>query len=163
MPKCPSCGLPNIAGESECQSCGTSLSGVESHALKKGIEKKIIDGQVSDLKPQPAWSVSSSQTIKDAVDLMRVKKGGCVLVLDKGNLKGVFSEREFLFMKQPVALNTPISAAMRSNPVCLNPTDLVADAFHQMAVSSHRHLPVKLGAGEYGVISARDLLRYLCR
>jgi signal-transduction protein with cAMP-binding, CBS, and nucleotidyltransferase domain len=160
--KCPSCGALNIAGEVECQSCHTSLANLESHALKKGMEKRILEGQVSDLKPQAAWSVSPFQTVKDAVDLMRTKKGGCVLVLEAGHIRGIFSEREFLFMERLAFENRPIAEVMRDEPVCLNPSDLVADAFHQMAISGHRHLPVKLGEGEYGIISARDLLRYLC-
>lgn len=161
--KCQSCGVSSIDGESECQSCGTSFLEVGSYAQTKGMEKKILEGLVSDLNPQAAWSVSASQNVQDAVDLMRAKKGGCVLVLKERELQGIFSERELLFLKQPIAGDTPIVQVMRAESVCLRPSDLVADAFHQMAISGHRHLPVKLGAGEYGVVSSRDLLRYLCR
>ena len=161
--KCLSCGAATLDGESECPSCGTSFLDVGTHAQTKGMEKKILEGLVSDLGPKTAWSVSVSQTVQDAVDLMRAKKGGCVLILEKGELKGVFSERELLFAKQPIVTNTPIVQVMRGEAMCLRPSDSVADAFHQMAISGHRHLPGKLNTGEYGVVSSRDLLRYLCR
>lgn len=163
MPQCPSCGAVNIAGESECQSCGTSLLASEAGAPKKGMEKRILEGVVSDLKPREAWSVPPSQRVKDAVDLMRSKKGGCVLVLEKGELQGVFSERELLLLDPSISDQTPISEVMWEETPCLLPSDWVADAFHQMAVSGHRHLPVNLGDGKYGVVSSRDLLGYLCR
>ena len=75
------------------------------------------------------------------------------------------SEREILFNtgERTDWDATPVRALMRAAPAALRREDSIADAFHQMAVSGHRHLPVSLDSDRWAVVSARDLLRYLCK
>ena len=96
---------------------------------------------------------------------MRAAKSGCVLAVENGQCKGILSERELLLKtgeKQDVS-KTPINSIMHSDPTCLLEGDEVAVAFHRMAFSAHLHMPVRLKDNTYGVVSARDLLRYLCK
>ena len=163
--KCPNCGFLNIAGADECESCLSSLSDLDHLVPKKGMERKIMEGSVADLSPKPALSVAPGDSIKTAIETMRKAKAGSVLVLESGRLVGVFSERELLFGVPASAdpAGIAVKELMRRNPTFLSEGDAVADVFHRMAVSGYRHIPVRMKDGSYGVVSARDLLRYLCK
>lgn len=159
--KCPSCGVANIEGADACESCHQELSAPAA----RGLERRILEGTVSALSPKPALIVAPGDALAQALGVMRRAKVGCLLVVEDGRLEGVLSEREILFNtgERTDWDGTPVSALMRAAPAALRREDSVADAFHQMAVSGHRHLPVALDPGRWAVVSARDLLRYLCK
>jgi CBS domain-containing protein len=158
--RCPSCGFVNLAGADECDGCRAPLT---AQASAKGLEKKILEGTLSRLKPHKALTIAPGDSARHAVELMQDAKVGCLLVLDGGRLSGVISERELLQRSlNPLSLSGSVSSLMRVDGTALSEQDSVADAFHSMAVSGHRHLAVKLSGGGYAVISARDLLAYLC-
>ncbi len=163
--KCPDCGQANIAGADDCAACGASLVNIPAKAAAKGLERKILEGSVADLSPKKAMTVSSEDSLETAVSAMRQAKIGCVLVTEGGRLAGVLSEWELLQRAPETAplSSIPVKGLLRSNPEVLRETDQLAEMFHQMAISGHRHVPVALSAGGYGVVSARDLLRYLCK
>jgi CBS domain-containing protein len=162
--RCPECSFINMAGSDECESCKTPLTHIEALQPKRGMERRILDGLVSNLSPKPALQVSPGESLAGAVEAMRKARIGSVLVIEKGELLGIFSERELLLRGGSGDLNSvSIWKLMRSRPTCLKEEDQVADAFHRMALSGHRHLPVRMKDGSYAVVSARDLLRYLCK
>ncbi len=163
--RCPDCGHANIAGADDCSACGASLVNIPAKPAAKGLERKILEGSVADLSPKKAMTVSSEDSLETAVAAMRKAKVGCVLVTENGRLSGVLSEWELLQHSAESAplSSVPVKRALRSNPAVLRETDQLAEMFHQMAISGHRHVPVALSAGGYGVVSARDLLRYLCK
>lgn len=160
---CPACGVANLDGADECDSCKSSLTDPALHLKSTGLEARFLTDAVAALSPRPAISVGGSAAVADAVAEMRARKVGCVLIIDGGRLKGVLSERELLFKTAQKASLKGLTAKqiMRDAPVCLNEDDPIADVFHQMAISGHRHLPVRTRAGRYCVVSSRDLLRYL--
>lgn len=163
--KCPSCGAVNIDGSDECESCQAPLTDMAALVPKKGMEKRIIEGTIKDLSPKKALTVVPSDSLAKALELMRKNRVGCVLVVDKGDLSGVLSERELLFKTSEASdlSRTKVSEVMRTHQTPLRVDDEVAEIFHRLALSGHRHTAVELGDGSFGVVSARDLLRYLCR
>ncbi|MDE2237194.1 MAG: CBS domain-containing protein, partial [Elusimicrobia bacterium] len=131
-------------------------------AAARGIERRILEGSVRALRPKPALTIGPVAPVSEAVERMRTAKVGCLLVIEDGKLVGVLSERELLHNSiDPLALAGSVGALMRADATCLREEDSVADAFHAMAVTGHRHLPVAR-AGGYSVVSVRDLLHYLC-
>jgi len=158
--RCPSCGFKNLAGVDECDACKAPLT---APPPAKGLERKILEGTVAALKPHKALTIASSDSVAHALEIMQHAKVGCLLVVDGGKLAGVISEREMLMRSpDPLKLGGTVSSLMRSDGTCLSEDDSVADAFHSMAVTGHRHLPIRLSKGGFAVVSARDLLRYLC-
>ena len=163
--KCPSCGVVNIAGSDECDSCQAPLTDMHQLAPKKGMEKRILEGTVKNLGPKKALTVGPSDPLQKALELMRNNRVGCVLVLENGALTGVLSERELL-LKTDLGTDlkkTKVSDVMRTHQTPLRESDDIGEVFHRLALSGHRHAAVALFDGSYGVISARDLLRYLCK
>lgn len=163
--KCPDCGSENIEGADECAACSAPLVNVQALTPKRGMERRILEGLISDLAPKRATKVVPSDSLEKAVAAMRQAKIGCVLAVEDGKCVGVLSERELVLKiaETQDLENTSVESVMRRNPTCLKAGDEVALAFNRMAMSGHLHVPVELGNGSYGVISARDLLRYLCK
>jgi CBS domain-containing protein len=54
-----------------------------------------------------------------------------------------------------------MSQVMTRDPVVLRFDDSVAVAIHKMAVGGFRHIPLVDGGRATGIVSARDLFRYL--
>ncbi|HEY4723449.1 MAG TPA: CBS domain-containing protein, partial [Anaerolineae bacterium] len=55
----------------------------------------------------------------------------------------------------------PISQFMTPKPITLETNDKIAFALHKMNIGGYRHLPILFGGKLAGVISIRDILRYL--
>jgi CBS domain-containing protein len=163
--KCPTCGAGNIDGSDACDSCHAPLTDMAEVSPKKGMEKRIIEGRIKDLSPKKALTVVPSDSLAKALELMRKNSVGCVLVVDKGSLSGILSERELLFKTNETTdpAKTKVSEVMRTHQTPLREDDEVGEVFHRLALSGHRHASIKFGDGSYGVVSARDLLRYLCK
>lgn len=161
--RCPDCGYVNIAGTEDCESCSAPLAPLASPQPRKGLSAKILAGTLADLKPREAVTVSPEDRVSDAVRRMREHKIGCALVTEEGGVVGIMTERDLLFavagLKDPA--HVEVREVMQADPVCLKEDDPINYAFHHMSVGGYRHLPVYRSDGSVGVVSARDLLRYL--
>lgn len=159
--KCPDCGKESLEGADDCQFCGSPRA---PSLAARGMEKRILEGTVSALSPKPAFCASPSDPLDSAVKTMREHQAGCVLVLEGRRLVGVLSEWELLLRASEGTLaGRTVDQVMRLENACLAETDEVAFAFNRLASSGYRHMPVRMKDGSYGVVSARDLLRYLCQ
>ena len=165
--KCPDCGHDNIDGEEVCQSCSASLStlALPEGKAKRGVQRKILEGSIAELGVHDAIVVSPQTVVAEAVRLMREQRIGCVLIGDGRQMVGICTERDLLM--QVAGLQDPekvrLSSIMTRDPQYLRDDHPIAFAFHNMALRNYRHIPILRANGKYGIISSRDLLRYLCR
>lgn len=162
---CPACGFDNLPGAEECEQCQQALSDLDHPQPKLGMQRKLLEGKVADLGLRDAVVVRPTDTAADAVRAMRERKMGCVLVTEGGRLAGILTERDLLMKASGDAepLQRPVREIMKPNPESLKDTDLINVAFHKMAVGGFRHLPVEREGRPLAIVSARDLLRYLCK
>ncbi|MGD9857621.1 MAG: CBS domain-containing protein [Planctomycetaceae bacterium] len=159
---CPHCGTDNIDGIDACDECGQSLTGL--HEPGSDLERSITQHPVRALVPKKAVTVSASVSVRGAVQEMVRQRIGCLLIEQNGRIIGIFTERDVLNRVLPdrSALDRPVSEFMTSSPATICLTDSIAYAMHAMSVGGYRHLPVAGAGGESaGIISARDLLRFL--
>jgi CBS domain-containing protein len=160
---CPHCNHDNIDGVDVCDECGMPLV----HFDPKGteLEQSIARHSIDVLCTKEPASVAPTVPVREAVRQMVGKKIGCLLVVDKGELVGVFSERDVLNKIAPnlSALDRPVEEFMTASPVSLIKQDSIAYALHAMKMGGYRHLPVVNDAGKpTGIVSVRDILRFLC-
>jgi CBS domain-containing protein len=162
---CPACGFDNLPGAEECDSCHESLSQLDLPQATKGMQKKILEGTVADLPRHEAYGVSPRDTLAVVLAKMRANRIGCVLVLDGPKLVGILTERDILFKAALTQdpLKVIVKDIMKANPDFMRETDQVNVAFHKMAVGGFRHLPIEKSDGSYAIVSARDLMAYLCK
>ena len=109
-------------------------------------------------------SISRTRTLPACAPCRFRSTGGAVLVVDDaGSLVGIVTERDFLtrIADQPGLADLPVRDFMTPNPETVLKTDTVAMALGKMNVRGYRHLPVVEGNKPVGMISVRDILRYM--
>ncbi|MCK6494826.1 CBS domain-containing protein [bacterium] len=95
---------------------------------------------------------------------MARERRGAVCVVEKDELVGIFTERDVLMRVALKGLDlekTPISSVMTSNPITLKADATLAYALNQMAVAGFRHLPLMDGKKAVGMVSVKDVVRYM--
>ena len=91
---------------------------------------------------------------------------GCVLVVDEGQLIGIFTERDAVTrigVNAEKFAERPIFEFMTPTPESIEADAQIAFALQKMDVGGYRHLPVMSAGRIVGVISIRDILQYLAR
>ena len=112
-------------------------------------------------KPPTLWSVAPTDTIRTALQMMADKDLGLVVVLDKGRLTGVLSERDCarrVLLAGKSADATAVSEIMVREVVTVDTTYAFADCLRLMHQHRIRHLVVTDKGAAVGVVSIRDLL-----
>ncbi|HSX89481.1 MAG TPA: CBS domain-containing protein [Pseudomonas sp.] len=114
-------------------------------------------------KPHAAvYSVSPTTTVLDAIKLMAEKSIGALVVLDKGRLAGIVSERDYarkVALLERSAFGAQISEIMTADVVTIGPRDTLQYCMQLMTDRHLRHLPV-LAEGELiGLLSIGDLVK----
>ena len=119
---------------------------------------------VSSLLPKPPVTVSPDQRVGDVLKLMVERQVGCVVVTRGEQIVGVFSERDAvdrLNVQFAELAHRPVSQFMTPSPEAVDSEARIAFAIHKMDVGGYRHMPVVTKGHISGVISVRDLLRYI--
>jgi len=123
-------------------------------------DRKIVPDVIKS--PQDLVTVTPAATVAEVSALMTKRHIGAILVLEKGKLAGIFTERDALTRVlakgiDPVAIE--VGKVMTRNPDTIQPTESVQTALDLMAERGYRHLPVIDDGTLYGIISIRDLYR----
>ena len=109
-------------------------------------------------------AVPPTTTVAEAVRLMNRHKIGSVLVLEHGDLLGIFTERDVLARVVVAGLApafTLVHEVMTRDVTTLRPDQTLAEAMETLRRRSCRHLPVVEGGQVTGVISIGDVSRWL--
>jgi CBS domain-containing protein len=164
---CPYCGADVIQGTDECESCGQTLTDTHLPIPASPVERALLSDRVKLFQGRSPLSVSPTMPVREVLRLLVDNKVGCVMVMDKGQLMGIFTERDALLKlsENPADwADKPISNYMTANVQSLPPTAKIAFAVHRMDQGGYRHVPVVNDKGEpVGVFSVRDILRYLTK
>jgi CBS domain-containing protein len=161
---CPYCDAENIEGADECAECNQPLSELSIRVPTSSVEAELMRDRIERLWPKRPSTVSSDTPVGEVLKKMIAEKIGCVMIVEGEQLVGIFSERDALMKLNVDAArlsSKPISQFMTREPVTLDASDKIAYALHKMNVGGYRHLPILFDGKLAGVISIRDILRYL--
>jgi CBS domain-containing protein len=161
---CPSCGCDNTEGADRCEECLTPLFN-RGHAQvdAAGLGRSVMEDDLRQLE-QEFLGVSPETSADEVIDKMKAARVGCALVLDNGQLVGIFTERDLLNKltgKQATPRDTAVKELMSPNPETLQETDSIAAALNKMSMGRYRHLPVRKADGTYSVTSIKHVLKYI--
>lgn len=110
-------------------------------------------------------TIGSGATLQQAVDLMNEKRIGALLVVDNGEIAGIFTERDILVKvvgRQYKLEEHKVADYMTKNPETLPETAIVAFALNKMVVGGFRHVPIVDKAGKpAGIVSMREIMDHL--
>ena len=161
---CPYCGAENIEGADECEQCNQPLTELSVRVPSSTVEADLLRDRIERLWPKSPLTVPHDMPVGQVLKKMVGQTIGCVMVVDGEKLIGIFSERDALMKLNVDAarfFDRPISQYMTPHPVTLETSDKIAFALHKMNVGGYRHLPILFQGRLAGVISIRDIQRYL--
>ena len=162
---CPSCGHANLEGAEMCASCQNPLIDAESARRANSVlEEKVAADAVSTLGPVRPIVAEPTTRVREVLRLLAEHNVGCVLVVFCDVLVGIFSERDLLMRvgdRLEELADHPIRHFMTPAPETLGPDATVAFAINRMALCDFRHIPIEADERPVGVISVRDVLRYV--
>jgi CBS domain-containing protein len=131
------------------------------------VGRAILETKIQELKPRPAVSLPADATVAKAIETMRKKKVGAIMVVSKKRPKalvGVFTERDLLnraLVKKGYA-RLALSKVMTPAPETLRPKDSLAYALNKMSVGRFRHIPlVDERKVPVGMLSIRDVIDFV--
>jgi len=161
---CPDCGHANLAGDDHCEHCGQDLASVDVPRPKSGLQRFIMETPLRELEPAVALTVSPSEPVSKVIRLMRENHQGSALIVERGRLTGIFTERDIVnrLTGGPRNLDTlPVAAVMTRDPGALREDDTLAYALHRMSVGNYRHVPIVTEGKPLRFVSVRGVLAYL--
>ena len=106
-------------------------------------------------------SVTPDTTVFEAIKAMDRFKVGALMVIDKGKLVGIISERDYtrkVVLKDRSSKSTKVSKIMTRKVTQVDPEADIEKCMNVMGNNRVRHLPVVEKGKVLGVISSTDLL-----
>jgi CBS domain-containing protein len=116
-------------------------------------------------KGTKVWAIRPDATIFDALDLMKQKDIGVVLVMDRDALVGILSERDCarkVLLPGKNAKDTAVAEVMTSRVLCVSASQSAEECMGLMTEKHIRHLPVVGDKDQViGVVSIGDIGRVI--
>jgi CBS domain-containing protein len=119
--------------------------------------------KIAEVKRRPPAVVRPTTPMGEVVAEIRKMNRGSVLIVDDGSVVGIFTERDLMTRINHTGdwQSTPVAEVMTERPVTIRPDQTIADAVNLMVVGGYRHLPLVDEGSLIGLLSIRDLLRYI--
>lgn len=120
--------------------------------------------RVSDIvHNRDLFSVEETESVADVARCMSELHVGAILVLSRGELRGIFSERDL--MKRVVLERldpdrTAVADVMSRDLATIDEAASIEDAMEMMRRCNCRHLPVMRGSRVVAFLSMRDVMNY---
>ncbi|MGB9907072.1 MAG: CBS domain-containing protein [Candidatus Saccharicenans sp.] len=118
--------------------------------------------QMLEEKGHQAWTISPDSTVYEALKIMAEKEVGALMVVEKGQVVGVISERDYarkVVLKGKSSLETPVQEIMTTQVYFVNPECTAEECMALMTEKRIRHLPVIQDNKLVGVISIGDVVK----
>ncbi len=115
-------------------------------------------------KGQNVYAVSLDDSIESALKLMSEKGIGAVVVMNGKIISGIFSERDFARKTLTIEgfnLNLPVRDVMSTPVYFVHPDQSMEECMALMTEKRIRHIPVMENGKLTGVISIRDVIKWL--
>jgi CBS domain-containing protein len=115
-------------------------------------------------KGSQVWTIGPQATVYEALELMATKNIGSVVVLEQGNVAGIFTERDYarkVVLKGRSSKTTTVGELMITDVLYVGPDDTIDDCMALMTNKRLRHLPVMEDGKLTGVVSIGDIVRVI--
>ena len=121
---------------------------------------------ILDTKGHQIQSVEPDAKLSAAIKVLAERKIGAVLVMNKGSMEGILSERDIVRVlgeRGARVLDEPVSSVMTRKVVSCRQSDTVAGIMEMMTLGKFRHLPVVEEGMVVGLISIGDIVKWRVR
>jgi CBS domain-containing protein len=113
-------------------------------------------------KGSAVWTITPKATVYAALELMAQKNIGALVVVEDGNVVGVFTERDYarkVVLKGRSSKTTTVAELMITEVLYVSPEDTIENCMALMTDKRLRHLPVMENGQLAGLISIGDIVR----
>jgi CBS domain-containing protein len=129
-------------------------------------EARVLQRPIHSLPTlQPPLTCERSTTVRQAIEMMQQARRDCVLIVDLGQLIGVFTAWDVLTKVAARGVDIDrfqVGTLMTPNPDCLQMDDELTYALNQMSVGDYQHIPLIDDRGRpTGVVTMRHIVDYL--
>ncbi|RXZ43607.1 CBS domain-containing protein [Crenobacter cavernae] len=117
---------------------------------------------LEDKRHRPLVYVGPESTVFQALQIMSEADVGALLVMDMGDIVGIFSERDYarrVVLQGRTSAGTHVREIMTSKVVYVKPEQTIDECMALMTEKRIRHLPVLEDGTVIGVLSIGDLVR----
>jgi len=118
---------------------------------------------ILERKGSEVATIACDSPIAEAVDALGSRRIGALLVMDGGEVAGVFSERDLIYCLREhgaQVLDWAVSRAMSSPAIAIPPDTPILSALALMTQRRIRHLPVVAEGELRGIVSIGDLVKH---
>ena len=125
--------------------CGQALTGLHINASPSSLEEQLLSVPISSLNPKSPLVVAPKVSVREVVDMMVEQSIGCVLVVEDGQIQGIFTERDAVLKLNTdyqSMLERRVEEFMTPNPQTLAPDAKIAVAIQRIDQVGYRHLPI---------------------
>ncbi len=118
---------------------------------------------IGDLMARDLVSVEPTATIAEAARVLTEHRISSCLVMDGESTLGIFTERDIVraLAGQTDAGDHPVREWMTPEPTTVPSSTGIPESLQIMLDGGYRHLPVKEGGRIVGIVSMRDISRWL--
>ena len=107
------------------------------------------------------WSIKPDDTVFDAIKVLAERGVGALIVMEKGKLVGIVSERDYtrkIALQGKNSKEALVKDIMTANVLVVSPQTRTRECMAIMSEKNIRHLPVVDGDTVVGMLSIRDLM-----
>jgi CBS domain-containing protein len=122
----------------------------------------ITVNHLLDGKGRQLFSIGPKESVLRAIEMMAEKHVGALLVMERGQLLGVISERDYarnVILKNRSSHDTPVADIMSAPVITVTPDHSVHHCMQLMTEKRIRHLPVVRADQVVGMLSIGDLVK----
>ena len=112
-------------------------------------------------QPLALWTIAPDATVFEALEMLSDGKIGAILVMEKGRLVGILSERDYtrkVALEGKSSKTVKVREIMTPDVLCVRPESTNEECLVLMSSKNIRHLPVVNGSEVIGMLSMRDLV-----
>jgi CBS domain-containing protein len=115
-------------------------------------------------KGNQVWTIAPRATVYEALELMAEKNIGSLVVVERGDVAGVFTERDYarkVILKGRSSKTTNVAELMTTDVLYVSPEDTIENCMALMTDKRLRHLPVMENGKLAGVVSIGDIVKVI--
>jgi CBS domain-containing protein len=115
-------------------------------------------------KGHQVWTIVPQATVYEALELMAAENIGSLVVVERGDVAGVFTERDYarkVILKGRSSKTTTVAELMTTDVLYVSPDDTIENCMALMTDKRLRHLPVMENGRLAGVVSIGDIVKVI--